>query len=116
MTAADRASWKTLPMPAEREPMDLALKFSDSEAQQMVKGHIPEDMDDKWFIFFEKGWLYFHRSWTGFCIYAVRLDDSAAGVRVGEAWANRDRDEYKSRGMDTDKQLVEQLISTRLLA
>jgi hypothetical protein len=73
-------------------------------------------MDDKWFIFFEKGWLYFHRSWTGHCIYAVRLDGSPAGVRIVEAWANRDREQYVSAGTETDKQLIEQLIRTRLLS
>lgn len=103
-------------MPAERERMDLPLLFSDADAEQMIEGHIPDDMDDKWFIFFEEGWLYFHRSWTGHCIYAVRLDGSPAGVRIAEAWVNRNRDEYNSPGLDTDNRMVEQLIRTRLLS
>jgi hypothetical protein len=103
-------------MPPNRERLDVLLLFSDAEAEQMVQGHIPADMDDKWFIFFEDGWLYFHRSWTGHCIYAIRLDGSPAGVRVVEAWVNRDKDQYNSAGEDTDKRMVEQLIRTRLLS
>lgn len=103
-------------MPSERERLNLPLLYSDADAERMMKGHIPSDMDDKWFIFFENGWLYFHRSWTGHCIFAVRLDGSPAGVRIVEAWVNRDADQYNSPGADADKQLVEQLIRSRLLS
>ena len=103
-------------MPAEREPIELPLLFSDAEGERMREGHVPLDMDDKWFIYFEDGWLYFHRSWSGHCIYAVRLDGSPAGVRVVEAWVNRDREQYNSPDIETDKRMVEQLIRTRLLS
>jgi len=103
-------------MPAERERIDLPLVFSDADGEQMRKGHLPTDMDDKWFIFFENGWLYFHRSWTGHCIYAVRLDGAPFGVRVVEAWANRDQGQYTSPGVDTDRRTIEQLIQSRLLS
>jgi hypothetical protein len=103
-------------MPAERERLDLPMLYSDADAEQMMKGHIPSNMDDKWFIFFENGWLYFHRSWTGHCIFAVRLDGFPAGVRVVEAWVNRDASQYNSPGVDADKQLVEQLIGSCLLS
>jgi hypothetical protein len=113
---ANRNSWKTLPPPAERERLELPLHFSDADAERMMRGHIPEDMDDKWFILFEEGWLYFHRSWTGHCIYGVRLDGSPGGVRVIEAWASRDREQYNSPGLETDLRMVKQLIDTRLLS
>lgn len=103
-------------MPAERERLDVQLLFTDAEAEKMADGHIPKDMDDKWFIYFENGWLHFHRSWTGHCIYTLRLDGSPAGVRVAEAWVNWNKGEYNSPGMDTDIRMVEQLIRTRLLS
>ena len=58
----------------------------------MRLGHIPENMDDKRFLFFEEGWLYFYGSWTGTCIYALRLDWSPNGVLVVDGWVNRDPD------------------------
>ncbi|WP_243395651.1 hypothetical protein [Sphingomonas oleivorans] len=73
-------------------------------------------MDDKWFIFFENGWLYFHRSRTGACIYGLRLDGSPHGVRVIEGWVSRDREHYNSPGIEQDKKMVQQLIGSRLLA
>ena len=82
----------------------------------MMLGHLPRDMDDEWFIFFSDGWLYFHRSWTGACIYGVRLDGSPTGVRVADAWASRDTDQYRSPGLDADVTRVQQLIASRLLA
>lgn len=81
-----------------------------------MMGYIPKDMDDKLFISFEDGWPYFHRSWTGACIYGVRLDGSPMGVRVTDAWASRDTDQYRSPGFDTDITLVQKLIVNCLLA
>ena len=112
---ATRQSWKTLPLPVERECFELPLFFSDDEAERLSAGHIPEDMDDKWFIFFEAGWLYFHLSWTGSCIFALRLDGSPAGVRVAECWACRDRKVYKSSGVADEREMIEDLIRSRLL-
>lgn len=103
-------------MPAERERLDLLLLFSDADVEQITHGHVPSDMDDKWFIFFEDGWLYFHRSWTGHCIFAVRLDGSPNGVRVIEAWVNRNQEQYNSPGADADRRMVEQLIQSHLLS
>jgi hypothetical protein len=116
MNSASRSSWKTLPLPSKRKPLELSLLFSDDEGEQIRRGHFPEDMDDKWFIFFEDGWLYFHRSWTGHCIYGIRLDGSPCGICLVEAWVNDDNEQYNSPGLETDWQMVQQLISTRLLS
>jgi hypothetical protein len=81
----------------------------------MIQGHIPQDMDDKWFIYFEDGWLYFHRSWTGACVYALRLDGSPSGVRVIDGWVSRNKRQYRSPGIERDREIVLQLIRSRLL-
>lgn len=113
---ASRRSWKTLPNPVQRECFDLPLLFTDADGEQIIRGHIPKDMDDKWFIFFENGWLYFHRATTGSCIFGVRLDGSPLGVRVTSAWASRDTEHYRSIGVAEEKSLIEQLIRARLLS
>jgi hypothetical protein len=116
MNAASRSSWKTLPPPSERAALELPLMFSDEEGERIRQGYVPKNMDDKWFIFFENGWLYFHRSWTGHCIYGVRLDGSPNGVRVVEAWVNHNKEQYNSPGVETDLRMVQQLFATRLLS
>ncbi len=29
---------------------------------------------DKWFIYYENGWLHIHRSWTGFEIFKLNIE------------------------------------------
>lgn len=103
-------------MPGKRERLDYAPFFQDSEADQLQLGLIPEEMEDKWFIFFEEGWLNFHRSWTGHCIFSMRLEGSPAGVRTIEVWVNRNMDQYNSQGSTADIELLDGLIKNYLLS
>lgn len=112
---ATKESWKTEPMPKERELLPFEGFYTDLDAENMMKGHIPEEMEDKWFIYFDRGWLYFHRSWTGHCIYMVKLDGSPAGVRTVEAWVNRDKSQYNSSGMESDLSILTSLINSKLI-
>ena len=113
--AATSSSWKRLEAPAEREDLKLQALFTDADAEQMMQGFIPREMEDKWFIYFEDGWLWFHRSWTGAVVYAVRLDGSSAGVRVVESWVNRNPEQYKLKDTEFDRKLVTYLIDSILL-
>ena len=113
--AATSSSWKRLEAPAEREDLKLQALFTDADAEQMMQGFIPREMEDKWFIYFEDGWLWFHRSWTGAVVYAVRLDGSSAGVRVVESWVNRNPGQYKLKDTEFDRKLVTYLIDSILL-
>lgn len=112
---ATRGAWKCLPAPDQREPLELVRLFTDAEAEQIKDGLIPEGMEDKWFVYFEDGWLRFHRSWTGAFIYALRLDSSPAGVRVVEAWANRNPEQHKGTDASFDRRLLHFLIDAFLL-
>jgi len=110
MDPVTRASWKTLPAPHKRERLVVQEVFSDSMGDRMRNGHVPIDMDDKWFIHFEDDWLHFHRSWTGAHIFALRLDAGPAGTYVAEGWASRDPEQYRSLGADQDQRTVVELI------
>jgi hypothetical protein len=72
-------------------------------------------MDDHWFIFFETGWLYFHRSWTGYRIYQIRLESQEGGYQVDEAWVNRDSRQYRADSIEAEPQAVSNLIDQLLL-
>lgn len=52
MDQATRTSWKTLPPPHERAPLVVSEIFLDLTGDRMREGHIPVDMDDRWFIYF----------------------------------------------------------------
>ena len=115
MTRASRTSWKTLPPPQQREPLDFAAVFDDAGTELLVLGLVPREMEDKWFIYFEQGWLFLHRSWTGACIYGVQLERSPEGARVVDSWVSRDPTQYKGTDLYYDRKLLRFLIDALLL-
>jgi len=110
---ANRNSWKTtLPLPAKREKFIIKRTFTTEEFNRLAKGLIPEAMEDKWFIFMEDGTLFFHRSWTGICVYQVHFDNQH---RIDEIWVNRDREQYSEVDIEYDGKLLSFLIDNLLL-
>ena len=67
---------------------------------------IPESFDERWFAFYEDGWLYLHRSWTGCCVFQLRIEQEADGYVVREALFNRD---FTPFGHNTREELVRRL-------
>jgi len=112
---ATRTMWKTHPCPDERAALSLTDTHTPAEFARITAGFIPQEMDDKWFVFFEAPWLYFHRSWTGFCIYGVRLESSSKGATVVESWVSRNNDQYRKAQTDYEQQLLKRLIDGLLL-
>ena len=106
MSPATKDSWKRLPLPERREPLSFPGFYTDARADLMCLGHVPRDMDDKWFVYAEEGWVYFHRNWTGACIFALKLDGSPVGVRVLDSWVSRDEKQYTSKDAEQDRKLL----------
>ncbi len=59
-------------------------RFTASEYERMALG-VPRDMDDKWYIYLEGDTFYFHRSWTGLCIFRMRLQEVGGEFVLSEA-------------------------------
>jgi hypothetical protein len=112
---ASRNSWQIQPMPDKRSRLSFERLFTSDEVQQISKGLIPMAMEDKWFIFCEDDWLYFHRSWTGACIYQVKIVPNREKYVVAEAWVNRSFKQYKSFSKSYDALLLGFLIDNFLL-
>jgi hypothetical protein len=93
---ATRDSWENHPMPESRRQIGFHRSFSHAEYAKIKSGHIPEAMEDKWFAFFEDDWVYFHRSWTGYCIFQLKLGKTDSGWLVEEAWVSQDSSQYNS--------------------
>ncbi|MBV6627050.1 MAG: hypothetical protein KI793_29625 [Rivularia sp. (in: Bacteria)] len=87
---ATRRDWQIQPMPKLRTRLRVEEVFTREEYKYLTWGFIPVSMDDKWFFYLEKDWLYIHRSWTGFCIFQVRLERFEDGYEIIEAWVNDD--------------------------
>ena len=114
----DKAAYKprnAKVMPAKRARLSLERDFSEEEYRRITLGHASLDMDDRWDIYFEDPWLNLNRSWTGFCIYRVRLEVVSNRYLIAEAWANRDHEEYTRTNDDYDAAFLSFLIDRILL-
>ena len=113
---ATRTSWKRAhPMPQLQAQLVFLGQFSATEAERIRFGLVPAQMEDKWFIFHESDHLYLHRSWSGFCMFRVRLEPSGEGVRIAEAWVNRDPEQYSGGDGVYDVALLAYLMDRLLL-
>ena len=86
----------------------------------LKRGFVAESMDDclradRWHILFKDPWLTFVRSWTGFCIYKVRLEGSDKGCKIAEVWVSRDCREYGGDDPREEAELLSFLIDHLLL-
>jgi len=73
---ATPSSWNNLEsMPEESILTECSVKYSKKEFEQIKRGIVPEEMEEKWFIYFEDDKLYFHRSWSGSIIFIATFRD-----------------------------------------
>ena len=113
---ATRESWQNKPMPEARAALRYERRFTPEERRRLALGIVPRNMEDKWFIFLEDDWLCLHRSWTGACMYAVKLAATPdGGADVTEAWVNRAPDQYTRTDDDYDVKLLAFLVERLLL-
>ena len=85
-----RADYPNKEMPSATKSLLLVREYSTPEFEQLAAGHLWQDMDNKWCSFFESPWVHLHRSWSGVCIYNVRLTATPGGCEVAEAIVNCD--------------------------
>lgn len=115
MKPAYKEDWTTHPLPEQHAVLGADWRYTPDEARRMRQGLIPEVMEDKWFIYYADGRLFFHRSWTGFCIYQVELIEDEAHLRLGEIRVSRDMEQYRETTTEFDLQLLRFLIDHLLL-
>jgi hypothetical protein len=107
---AKRQSWQTKPMPARSKPLEFRRRLSPAERERVALGFTPEVMEDKWFIFCEEDRIFFHRSWTGNCIFEARLCASGEAYEIDEVIVSRDPDQYRNEDDDEDRRLLNKLL------
>ena len=99
---ATKNSWKNLPMPNRNAviPLDMALP---SEVMRIIKyGHIPEAMEDHWFMYCDDDTIRYCRSWTGICIFEAKYEEYGDGYRITNLRVNRDPEQCKSSDIKKD--------------
>lgn len=97
---AKKCNWKTRQMNSFYE-INWNYEFSNDEYENLKLGSIPKTMENKWFIYEENNIVYFHRSFTGICIYELKLDVNTHKHLVK---INTDPNEYIAE--EPDKELI----------
>ena len=108
-------SGEVLPTPSNFARLDFQATYTEAEFNAMQQGFAPRDMDDRWRIDYAGDWLYLRRSWTGFCIYWLRLERSANGARVIEAYVSREETQYRGVPLAEERKCLAELIDGFLL-
>ena len=104
---AERSDWQITEMPEEHEIFILHWHFNDLQMETLRRGHIPEEMEDKWFWYMEGDTLYAHRSWTGFCIYRIDFKPDDRHIVT----VSRDKEQHSWTSVEEDARLVGDLLS-----
>ncbi len=115
MTPTKKSDFTTVDLPQQHRTVRLDRTFSPAEMQQIQLGLYPQEMEDKWFIYWQDNTLFFHRSWTGFCVYVVRFAADGKTYRMFEADLNRDSQQYTETSDGRDAAMISYLIDVLLL-
>ena len=115
MKPARPDDWRTKSIPERSTVIGLDRKFPAEEMESIKAGLIPQAMEDKWFIYWKEDRLYFHRSWTGICLFVARFVEQDKTWKMVEAQVNRDPDQYGNTSDSRDAQLISFLIDLLLL-
>lgn len=115
MKTAKQSDWKTEPLPSKHAVIPLDRHFTAEEMTIIRRGVIPKQMEDKWFVYWSDGELFFHRSWTGYCIYVTKFKTDTDGCTMVEALANRDLEQYQETNDEEDKAMISFLIDVLVL-
>lgn len=112
---ARSTDWKIESMPAEHVVVPLGICYSKNELTEIAYGLIPQVMEEKWFVYYDRGMLNFHRSWTGYCVYRVFAREEGSLMTFTHAEVNRHPKQYKETDDEHDRKMIPYLIDVLLL-
>ena len=108
---ATKESWNSLPMP-DKETTILLNVTIPKEAMHIIKyGHIPEAMEDHWFMYCDEDTIRYYRSWTGICIFVAKYVPHGDNFRITSLSVNRDPEQYISTDDNKDTALFMALLT-----
>jgi hypothetical protein len=101
--------------PSKKAVFSVDRTFDPLDAALIARGFIPQEMEEKWFVYLENERLIFKRSWTGIVIYRVEAVWRGRTLYLGQAEVNRRADQYQETDSEYDRMLLDFLISDLLL-
>lgn len=84
--------WKNLPISNKCGTLVLNQYITAKNMEVIRMGHIPEVMEDHWFIWCDDSHIRIHRSWTGICMFEAEYRKAADddGYVIGDVKVNLD--------------------------
>jgi hypothetical protein len=113
--AMQRWRRKAKPMPVQRAVLPYERTFSVEEWRKVVRGVVPRQMEDKWLVYMEDDAIFFHRSWTGACVFQVTVEQRGGEYAVRDVTVNRDDKQYNGQDAAYEASLLGFLIDALLL-
>jgi len=107
-------SWKEFPMD-DPHRIEILLQFTAEQYEKLKCGLEPEQMEDKWLIYYEDGWLHFCRSWTRFEIYKATLEKDKDEYVIKEFWVERNPEKWANNDDEHDRNILYLLVGWGLL-
>ncbi len=107
---ATKESWPCKPMPQETGLLHYERHLSQGEYETLLRGLVPESGDDHWFVYMQGEWVCLHRSWTGECVFMVRLTPTDDGWRAAETWVNGDRSQFPETSEHKQIEMLDEII------
>lgn len=100
---ATKDSWQIQPMPEKYATTPMNFDISKEDMSIVKMGHIPDAMEDHWFMYCDDDSIRYYRSWTGFCMFIAKYKEVDGNYRITELQVNRDPSQYTSTDIESDK-------------
>ena len=112
---ATAKDWKTTPMPDDpNEVSELPFDFIiPAEAMDIIrKGHIPEAMEDHWFMYCDDEYIRYFRSWSGICAFEAHFKKKGDDYQVDKLRINHAQAKFGTNADEAGAALFRHLIIT----
>lgn len=98
-------------------PLNCKIEYDLDDFNKIKEGyHRPErGMDERWHIYYKDSWLYFNRSWTGWCQFKIKFEKIGERFYSTEAFKAGDEeriesDEVNNFSVDLIKELIDRYL------
>jgi hypothetical protein len=112
--SVSKSDCPTVDMPELYEVARLDRSLSENEYAALVCGFKPGGSDDRWIMYVQDEWVFLHRSWTGHCIFKLKLEISSGNAILTDMYINRDPEQYRSVNTEADKDEANSILTSLL--
>ena len=108
---ADASSWKCIPFDKSVK-IECNIVLTKKEFEILFMGHIPEVMEDHWFMYCDENSVNYFRSWTGIQIFKgyYRIENETCIIYSLEI--NNNKEEYNEDDINKSRNLFNYLINS----